>query len=85
MFILRVLSYLLPIGEFILNPTFDKGKGNYVKSVKILKMLAAPPMQKWKLQKSACDDGVKIELRPVLTQFRANLSFPASRMLLSGL
>ena len=41
--------------------------------------------QKWNLQKSACDDGVKIDLRPVLTQFRANLSFPAPGMLLSGL
>ena len=41
--------------------------------------------QKWNLQKSACDDGVKIELRPVLAQFRANLSFPALKMLLSGL
>ena len=27
--------------------------------------------QKWNLQKSACDDGVKIELRPVLAQFGA--------------
>ena len=43
------------------------------------------PLQKWNLQKSACDEGVKIELRPVLAQFRANLSFPALRMLLSGL
>ena len=41
--------------------------------------------QKWNLQKSACDDGVKNELRPVLAQFRANLSFPALKMLLSGL
>ena len=30
-------------------------------------------MQKWNLQKSACDDGVKIELRLVLTQFGATL------------
>ena len=43
------------------------------------------PSQKWNLQKSACDEGVKIELRPVLAQFRANLSFPALKMLLSGL
>ena len=41
--------------------------------------------QKWNLQKSASDEGVKIELRPVLAQFRANLSFPALKMLLSGL
>ena len=41
--------------------------------------------QKWNLQKSACDDGVKIEIRPVLAQFKANLSFPTPRMLLSGL
>ena len=27
--------------------------------------------QKWNLQMSACDDGVKIELRPVLAQFGA--------------
>ena len=32
--------------------------------------------QKWQLQKPACDDGFKIELRPVLTKFGANLSFP---------
>ena len=42
-------------------------------------------VQKWNLQKSASDAGVKIELRPVLAQFRANLSFPALNMLLSGL
>ena len=41
--------------------------------------------QKWNLQKSACDDGVKNELRQVLAKFRANLSFPALKMLLSGL
>ena len=42
--------------------------------------------QKWHLQKSASDDGVKIELRPVLAQFKANnLSFPSPGMLLSGL
>ena len=41
--------------------------------------------QKWHLQKSASDDGVKIELRPVLAQFKANLSFPTPGMLLSGL
>ena len=40
-------------------------------------------IQKWNLQKSACDDGVKIELRPVFAQFGANLSFPVLRMLLS--
>ena len=47
--------------------------------------LATLTVQKWNLQKSACDDGVKIESRPVLAQFRANLSFPALKMLLSGL
>ena len=41
--------------------------------------------QKWHLQKSASDDGVKIELRPVLTKFGANLSFPGLRMRLAGL
>ena len=41
--------------------------------------------QKWHLQKSASDDGVKIELRSVLAQFKANLSFPTPGMLLSGL
>ena len=41
--------------------------------------------QKWHLQKSASDDEVKIELRPVLAQFKANLSFPTPGMLLSGL
>ena len=41
--------------------------------------------QKWNLPKSASDAGVKIELRPFLAQFRANLSFPALKMLLSGL
>ena len=40
--------------------------------------------QKWHLQKSASDYGVKIELRPVLAQFKANLSFPTPGMLLSG-
>ena len=43
------------------------------------------PYQKWHLQKSASDDEVKIELRPVLAQFKANLSFPTPEMLLSGL
>ena len=42
-------------------------------------------VQKWHLQKSASDDEVKIELRPVLAQFKANLSFPTPGMLLSGL
>ena len=42
-------------------------------------------VQKWHLQKSASDDGVKIELRPVLAQFKANLSFPTPGMLLSDL
>ena len=42
-------------------------------------------IQKWHLQKSASDDEVKIELRPVLAQFKANLSFPTPEMLLSGL
>ena len=42
-------------------------------------------VQKLHLQKSASDDGVKIELRPVLAQFKANLSFPTPGMLLSGL
>ena len=37
------------------------------------------------LQKSACDDAIKSELRPVLAPFRANLSFPALKMMLSGL
>ena len=46
---------------------------------------AATLFQKWNLQKSASDDGVKIELRPVLAQFKANLSFPTPGMLLSGL
>ena len=46
---------------------------------------ASPPAQKWHLQKSASDDEVKIELRPVLAQFKANLSFPTPGMLLSGL
>ena len=41
--------------------------------------------QKWHLQKSASDNEVKIELRPVLAQFKANLSFPTPGMLLSGL
>ena len=41
--------------------------------------------QKWNLHKSACDDGFKIELRPVLTIFGANLSFPGLRMRLAGL
>ena len=41
--------------------------------------------QKWNLEKSGCDDGIKIELRMVLAQFGANLSFPAPGMLLSGL
>ena len=41
--------------------------------------------QKWNLQKSASDYEVKIELRPVLAQFRADLSFAAPKMLLSGL
>ena len=40
--------------------------------------------QKWNLQKSACNNEVKIELGPVLAQFRANLSFAAPKMLLSG-
>ena len=43
------------------------------------------PHQKWNLQKSASDYEVKIELGPVLAQFRANLSFAAPKMLLSGL
>ena len=38
-------------------------------------------MQKWNLQKSASDDGVKIELGPVLAQFKTNLSFPTPGML----
>ena len=42
-------------------------------------------IQKWNPQNSASDDGVKIEFRPVLAQFRANLSFPALKMLLSDL
>ena len=42
-------------------------------------------IQKWLLQKSAPDDGVKIELRPVLIKFGANLSFPGLRMRLAGL
>ena len=42
-------------------------------------------IQKWHLQKSASDDGVKIELRPVLAQFKANLSFPDVIMRLAGL
>ena len=42
-------------------------------------------IQKWNLQKSASDYEVKIELGPVLAQFRANLSFAAPKMLLSGL
>ena len=42
-------------------------------------------MQKWHLQKSASDDEVKIELRPVSAQFKANLSFPTPGMLVSGL
>ena len=41
--------------------------------------------QRWHLQKSASGDGVKIELRSVLAQFKANLSFPTPGMLLSGL
>ena len=41
--------------------------------------------QKWNLHKSACDDGFKIELRPVLTIFEANLSFPSLRMKLTWL
>ena len=41
--------------------------------------------QKWHLQKSASDDGVKIELRPVLIKLGANLSFPGLRMRLAGL
>ena len=32
-------------------------------------------IQKWNLQKSACDGGVEIELRPVLAQFGAKVSF----------
>ena len=48
-------------------------------------MKVPKPMQKWHLQKSASDDGVKIELRPVLAQFKANLSFPTPGMLLSDL
>ena len=42
-------------------------------------------IQKWNLQKSASDYGVKIELRLVLAQFKANLPFPTPGMLLSGL
>ena len=45
----------------------------------------AGAMQKWHLQKSASDYWVKIELRPVLAQFKANLSFPTPGMSLSGL
>ena len=41
--------------------------------------------QKWNLQKSACDDGVKNELRLVLAKIGANLSFPGLKMLLNGL
>ena len=40
--------------------------------------------QKWHLQKSASDDGVKIELGPVLTKFGANLSFPGLIIRLAG-
>ena len=39
--------------------------------------------QKWHIHKSACDVGFKIELRPVLTIFGANLSFPGLRMRLT--
>ena len=55
-----------------------RGKNDHI-------IVRASSNQKWNLQKSACDDGVKIELRPVLAKFRANLSFPALKMLLSGL
>ena len=48
-------------------------------------MLTLTDSQKWSLQKSASDYEVKIELGPVLAQFRANLSFAAPKMLLSGL
>ena len=42
-------------------------------------------VQKWHLQKSAYDDGVRIELRQVLTKFGANLSFPGLRMKLASM
>ena len=41
--------------------------------------------QKWHLKKSAFDDGFKIDLRPVLTKFGANLSFPGLIKRLAGL
>ena len=41
--------------------------------------------EKWNLQMSGCEHKVKIELRPVLTEFMANLLFPTLRMLLSDL
>ena len=44
-----------------------------------------PENQKWSLHKSTCVDEVKIELGPVLAQFRENVSFPAFRMLKSCL
>ena len=36
--------------------------------------------QRWYLLKSGCDDGVKIEARPVIAKFKANLCPPAFRM-----
>ena len=41
--------------------------------------------QKWHLQKSACDDGVKIELLSLLAKIWAKLSFPGLRVRLAGL
>ena len=58
---------------------------HYLPILKTLYTFFQMQIQKWHLQKSASDDGVKIELRPVLAQFKANLSFPSPGMLLSGL
>ena len=50
-----------------------------------LKMCFLNNTEKWKLQKLACDNWIKIELRLVLVKFRANLSFAALSILLRGL
>ena len=54
-------------------------------SYKYMRLRPLVIYQKWNLQKSASDYEVKIELGPVLAQFRADLSFAAPKMLLSGL
>ena len=60
-----------------------RGKASQIKGC--LSCRFVTEAQKWNLQKSACDDGVKNELRLVLAKIGANFSFPGLKMLLNGL